>query len=157
MNEQQFRNYLETRYEKQMQWYDRKAERSHRTYLVFQWAALLLSASAPVLIVVGDGATKWLAVAVAILVAVATGALKVFKYQENWTDYRTTCEMLRKEFHFYEAGLRGYEAADDREALFVDRVEGLISREHSLWSARYQRYQSGRARGHSSRTGAETE
>jgi len=68
-----------------------------------------------------------------VLVAISTAALKTFKYQENWISYRTTCETLRKEFHYYEAGIHDYEDAEDRESLFVDRVESLISRENTLW------------------------
>jgi hypothetical protein len=66
-------------------------------------------------------------------VAILTAGLKAFKYQENWINYRTTCETLRKEKYFYEAGLGEYASAEDKEALFVDRVESLISRENTMW------------------------
>jgi hypothetical protein len=75
----------------------------------------------------------WLAVIIAALVAIGTTILKTFKYQENWINYRTTCETLRKEIHFYRAPLGDYRDSDDREALFVERVESLISRENTMW------------------------
>ncbi|MHC4367051.1 MAG: DUF4231 domain-containing protein [Planctomycetota bacterium] len=59
--------------------------------------------------------------------------LKTFKYQENWINYRTTCETLRKEIHFYRVGWGDYRDSKDREALFVERVESLISRENTMW------------------------
>ena len=65
--------------------------------------------------------------------AIVTSSLKTFKYQENWINYRTTSETLKKEIYFYEAGIHGYENTDDKEALFVDRVESLISRENTMW------------------------
>lgn len=102
-------------------------------YQIFQWAAIILSAFTPVLIVLGDGLVRWSAVAIAVLVAISTAALKTFKYQENWINYRTTCETLKKEYYFYEAGIQGYEGVEDKEALFIDRVESLISRENTLW------------------------
>jgi hypothetical protein len=68
-----------------------------------------------------------------VIVAILTAALKTFKYQENWLNYRTTCETLRKEKYFYEAGLVEYASADDKEAAFVERVESLISRENTMW------------------------
>ena len=57
----------------------------------------------------------------------------MFKYQENWINYRTTCETLRKEIHYYNAGINDYEKSDDPMALFVRRVETFISRENTLW------------------------
>lgn len=133
MNKEEFDKYLKSRYKDQMAWYGREAVWNHRAYQIFQWTAITLSASTPVLVVIGEGWVKWLAVVVAALVAISIATLKTFKYQENWISYRTTAEILKKEIHFYEAGIQGYENVEDREALFVERVESLISRENTLW------------------------
>lgn len=133
MNREEFDKYLKSRYRCQIAWYGRASLRNNRAYQIFQWAAIILSASTPVLIVIGEGWVKWLAVVVAAVVAISTAALKTFKYQENWIGYRTTAETLKKEIHFYEATIQGYENVEDKEALFVERVESLISRENSLW------------------------
>ena len=77
--------------------------------------------------------TSWSAVVISAIVAIGTTALKTFKYQENWINYRTTCETLRKEIHFYNAGVGEHKDTNDREALFVERVEALISRENTMW------------------------
>ena len=69
----------------------------------------------------------------AVAVAILTTGLKTFKYQENWINYRSTCETLRKEKRFYDAGLGDYGNTKDKEALFVDRVESMISRENTMW------------------------
>jgi len=139
MDKDKFEDYIKSRYRKEISWYDNKAIWNHRAYQVFQWAAIILSASTAVLVVIGDGPLKWFAVVIAVLVAISTAALKTFKYQENWISYRTTCETLRKEYHYYEAGIHGYEDVDDKEALFVDRVESLISRENTLWVITHDR------------------
>ena len=68
-----------------------------------------------------------------VLLAVFTAMTSLYKYQENWINYRTTCETLRKEIHFYRAGSGDYRDSEDREALFVERVESLISRENTMW------------------------
>ena len=78
-------------------------------------------------------ATRWPAVVISALVAIGTTSLKTFKYQENWINYRTTCETLRKEIYFYTAGVGEYRDIDERESLFVERVESLISRENTMW------------------------
>lgn len=133
MEKDKFEEYLKSRYRKETNWYDKKAIRNHRAYQFFQWSAIVLSASTAVLVVIGDGSFKWIAVVIAVLVAISTAALKTFKYHENWINYRTTCETLRKEYHYYEADIHGYGEAEDKEALFVERVESLVSRENTLW------------------------
>ena len=110
-----------------------------------QWALIVLAAITPILIELDlnplghvaangekGGVIQWATLTSAI-VAILTAGLKTFKYQENWINYRTTCETLRKEKHFYDAGLGAYATAADTEAIFVDRVESLISRENTLW------------------------
>ena len=76
---------------------------------------------------------KWATVGIAILLAIGTAALKTFKFQELWISYRTIAETLKKEEHFYRARIGDYQDVDDTEALFVERVESLISRENTLW------------------------
>lgn len=135
MNREEFERYRKQRYDDQVKWYDKKAIRSHNAYNIFQWSLTILSALTPIFIIltVAENWIKWLAVGIAVCVVISNAALKAFKYQENWINYRTTCETLRKEIHFYTAGVQGYNTADDKEALFVDRVESLISRENTLW------------------------
>jgi len=139
LDKDQFNSYLESRYRKETDWYDEKAIWHHKIYQIFQWTAIILSAVTPVLILVGDGLVRWFAVAIAVLVAISTAALKTFKYQENWINYRTTCETLKKEYYFYEAGIQGYEGVEDKEALFIQRVESLISRENTLWVVTHEK------------------
>jgi len=133
MNKEDFEKFISDRYKKEIAWYDGQANWNHRAYRLFQWSAVCLSALTPFLILIGQEWSKWLAVSVAVLVAISTTALKTFKYQENWINYRTTCETLRKEIYFYQAGIQGYDNAEDKEALFVQRVESLVSRENTLW------------------------
>ena len=62
-------------------------------------------------------------------------ALKTFKFQENWVNYRTIAEALKKEKHYYDAGALEYATVEDKEQLFVERVEVLISTESTSWMA----------------------
>jgi hypothetical protein len=76
---------------------------------------------------------KSLSLITSVLVAILATSLKTFKFEENWLIYRTTCETLKKEIHFLNAGIDEYKDSQDREAVFVKRVEALISRENTLW------------------------
>ena len=133
METEDFQKYLEERYKDQINWYDKKSVWNQKLYRHFQLSVIILAAITPVLVAIAPEATRWPAVIIAALVAIGTTILKTFKYQENWINYRTTCETLRKEIHFYRAGLGDYRDSEDREALFVERVESLISRENTMW------------------------
>lgn len=112
-------------------------------YRRFQWIVIVLSAITPVLVAIVAirpevKGTSWLAVGISALVAIGTTSLKTFKYQENWISYRTTCETLRKEIHFYNAGIGDYKDTNERESQFVERVEALNSRENTIWLTAYK-------------------
>jgi len=131
MNSQDFEKYLKERYYPQIDWYDKKAEQNKCMYIVFQWSLIILSATTPIIIALD--LVKPIPIIISSLVAILTTGIKTFKFQENWINYRTTCETLRKEIHFYNAGIEDYTNIKDREAKFVERVESLISRENTLW------------------------
>ena len=138
MDQEAFSRYLKDRYQDQVDWYDRKAGQNQKIYRRFQWALIGLSAVTPALVglkteLLIAGTSHSLAIYTSVAVAVLSAALKTFKFQENWINYRTTCETLLKERYLFEAGLQGYGRSPDREALFVNRVEALISRENTLW------------------------
>jgi hypothetical protein len=134
METEDFQKYLKERYEPQINWYDKKSMWNQKMYRYLQWSVIILAAITPVLVAVEDiKVIHWTAVFIAVLVAIGTSVLKTFKYQENWINYRTTCETLRKEIHFYQVGVGDYRDSEDREALFVERVESLISRENTMW------------------------
>ena len=138
MEQEAFSQYLTDRYADQIGWYDRKAAENQRIYRWLQWSVVVLAAITPILIEFGASSPfgedfRHVPTLTSAIVAILTAGLSTFKYQEHWINYRTTCETLRKEKHFYDAGLGDYRAADDREALFVDRVESLISRENTMW------------------------
>lgn len=133
MDQDKFQAYLKDRYEDQINWYSDSASKNKRFYNFFQWSVIIFSASLPVLIVSVPDFWKWVTVILSILLAIGTAGLKTFKFQENWINYRIISEMLKKEKHYYDAKFDEYANASDKEALFVDRVEAIISREHNLW------------------------
>lgn len=134
----QFEEYVKTRYEKELRWYDRKSTKYKDLYLVLQGSAIALAAVTPVLISLDR---KTASLSTSLAVAILTATLKIFKLQENWINYRTTCETLKKEIYFYNALVGDYLNTTDREALFVERVESVISRENTLWLRTFSKEQ----------------
>jgi len=136
MNDKEFDKYLKERYYNQIEWYDTKAIWNQKAYKILQWGVIILSAITPVLVAIGSNLfERYLAVIISFLVAAGTTILKTFKYQENWINYRTTCETLRKEIYYFNAGIHEYENCDEPRKLFTKRVEELISRENTFWLA----------------------
>lgn len=133
MENDYFKKYLEERYKDQTDWYDKKATFNQKVFKWLQWLIIISSALTPILILADIELLKWFAVVAAMLIAISASAQKAFKYQENWINYRATCETLKKELYYYNCGLQEYKNTNDKEALFVERVESLISRENTYW------------------------
>jgi hypothetical protein len=138
MDQTSFEKYVNERYSEQISWYHDKSSQNQATYRVLQWALIVLSASTPVIVALSQKTNPpiylgSLSLLTSVLVAILATGLKAFKFEENWINYRTTCESLKRELYFYEAKTNDYRSSDDREALFVERVEALLSRENTLW------------------------
>ena len=137
MDADSFERYLSDRYEDQTSWYQEMAARNKSRYQIFQWGIIILAAIVPVLVAV-EGAGKfggiwWLTIIASVLLAIGTAGVKTFSFQENWISYRVTAERLIQEKVFYDGKIGEYGTADDRETLFVERIETLISSENAKW------------------------
>ena len=144
MNNSEFDDFVKNRYCKEIEWYDKKSISYKKYYVVFQALLLVFSSLTPVLIAIDFGITgysylKWVAVITAVIVAITSSSLRIFKFHDNWTTYRSICETLKKEINFYNAGIDEYANCNNKESLFVSRVENLISKEHSLWKTYFKK------------------
>jgi len=90
------------------------------------------------LVVSIDPKYKLVAAGLSVVLAIGTSALKAFKFQENWLNYRQLAETLKQEKHFYDAGIGSYASAPDKHAVFVHRVESTISHEKAIWTNVHQ-------------------
>ena len=138
MDTEKFQKYLKERYYNQIRWYNNKSLWNQKWYTWLQWGSIVFSAITPVLIAIDwrlptYPLLRWVPIITSVLVAILISTLKTFKFHENWINYRTTCETLKKEIHFCEAGIGEYANTENKEALFVERAENLISRENTLW------------------------
>lgn len=130
MNQKDFDDYFNNRYKNAVSWYDKKSVCNKKVYYCLQITVIIVAAITPILAILE---LKWPTTIAASLVAIATGIIKFIKVEENWLNYRTICETLKKEPHLMKAELGDYAFCEDKNKLFVDRVESLISREHTLW------------------------
>ena len=141
MDKEAFERYIKERYDDQCRWYSRKASINKRSYYVFQTLIIVLSAATALTIALGVYFPElgWLRLAALTMttnVTVLASLLKVFRFQENWIEYRNTAESLKKERYLYQAGLDEYAKTKSAEKLFIARIEGLISRQNTAWVMR---------------------
>jgi hypothetical protein len=132
MNESDFKKYIEQRYNHQVRWYDSKSVLNKRLNFAFQIPTIIMAALVPIFAVLEQ---QWVTVVLSALVAVFIGIWNLCKFEEQWHNYRSTCEALKRELFFYNAKINGYKEASEPEELFVQRVESIICGEHEKWMA----------------------
>jgi hypothetical protein len=138
IDSQSIKDYIDGRYRDQIRWYDKKSIRNKNFYYFFQWGVIILSTVIPVLVTSLPDTLKWVTTLVSIALAIGTSALKTFKFQENWINYRVIAESLKKEQYYMQTGVGEYRNANDKYQIFIERVESLLSRESSLWITAHQ-------------------
>jgi hypothetical protein len=126
---------MNTRLEKQIKWYDSKANTAHKRYKCLQTIEIITATLIPLL----SGYTThiFFAVLVGILgsvIAIIGSIIKLNKYQEIWIEYRSTCEKLKYQKYLYITNCAPYNDADEtKENLFVRTIEGIITSENYHW------------------------
>lgn len=134
MEQTEFDAYYKRRYEGELKWYDKRSAQNKRGYITLRMATLALAASIPLVLNIVTDSKAWVSALAAALI-VGEGCLSLFQLHENWINYRSTAETLKKEGEFYTARVGEYGTAEDPRKLFVERVEALVSREHTFWRA----------------------
>ncbi|WP_293339798.1 DUF4231 domain-containing protein [Parvibaculum sp.] len=126
------------RLESQISWYDEKSKLAQRN---FKWGRYLVLAASSAVPIAALLEYNLIAAILGGLVAVTEAVQHVNQWQHNWITYRSTCEALRHEKYTYIERADPYDALDDASArkLLVERVESLISTEHSKWIASQER------------------
>jgi len=127
--------YIKQRLDQQINWYDTKSVGNQRWFKRLQLLIIIASSSIPFIsgyISTDSTELKLLVGALGLLVAAATAVLGLYQFQENWMEYRTTCESLRHEKYLFLTGAAPYNVEDSFH-LLVERVEGLISKENTNW------------------------
>jgi hypothetical protein len=135
--------YTERRVREQQDWHSQKAAWNRQRYYACEIATLLAGALVPVVNVVWTANDAWVArvlsAALGSVVVIATGIAKLFKFQENWLQYRSIAEALGRERELYLGNVGAYGAnGANREALLVERVEDLLATGTSKFIATQQ-------------------
>jgi hypothetical protein len=93
---------------------------------------ILAAAAIPVLIQASSIDLTVIA-ALGASVAVVQGLATLFRLHDNWINYRTAAEMIRRETFLFEAGAGKYSDPAAAAPLLVQRIEAIAFKEHQAW------------------------
>ena len=124
-------DYLERRVIPQRKWHAAKARWNKKRFHTMEIATLVAGAMIPVVNLLGL-ATFWAGLFSGLLggvVVIATAIGKLFKFHENWLQYRALVETLDRQVELYMNGVADYAGVgqSDRNRLLVERVENLLA------------------------------
>jgi Protein of unknown function (DUF4231) len=131
-----------TRLQDQIDWYSAKSRKAQSAFKRIKVIEILAAALIPFLgsLTVVFKSLKdnvgLITGALGVLITILEGVLHLNQYQENWTNYRSTAEALKHEKYLYlgKAGPYAKANASDPDSLLAERVEALVSQEHSQWT-----------------------
>lgn len=127
--------YIKSRLDDQISWYSKKSQFNQKWFKRLKILEIASAAIIPFLAGLGSDIPHYQIVigALGVIIAVSAGISSVYKFHENWIEYRTTAETLKHEKYLYLAKCPPYEMNDSFEKL-VQRVESIISKENTQWS-----------------------
>lgn len=115
----------------QIAWYDAKSASNQRWYKSVKVLEIVAAAVIPLSIVFET--PTGVAAVLGVVIVVAEGVQHVFQYHHNWITYRSTAEALKHEKYLYAASAGPYVDPQTADILLAERVESLVSQEHSKW------------------------
>ena len=127
--------YLEQRLDSQAQWYDRRAATNQHCYRALRVLEVILASSIPLFSSLAPGSPPIgiLVSVIGVSIAIISGLLGLYKFQENWIEYRATAEALKHEKFMFLTHSGPYNVEPGLPIL-VERVEGIIAKEGTAWS-----------------------
>ncbi|MCX4385694.1 DUF4231 domain-containing protein [Micromonospora peucetia] len=125
--------YLAERLAQYQSWYDKKAVRAKATHLRTRTAAVVGGSLVPVLVNLDFPYAQAVTTVVSLVVAGAVSLESVFRYREQWKNYRSTEQTLGHERVYFLTRTGIYTGMDETTAFstLVERVEATIANENA--------------------------
>jgi hypothetical protein len=123
------------RLEDQIAWYDRKSLYNQHTYKRLKMIEIAAAAMIPFIAVSKLPHSAITTGLLGVIVTIIEGAVQLNQYQQNYVSYRSTCEALKHEKFTFLVQAGSYAGVANPRALLAERVESLVSQEHSKWAS----------------------
>lgn len=130
-------SYITNRLNDQINWYDKKSQNAQKRYKCLQLTELVIAAAIPLLssYTVGCSQVAFMVGVLGAAIAIIEGIERLYRYHENWIEYRAACEALKHEKSLYLMNAFPYGTDETKEQLFVHNIENLLSSEGSKWKS----------------------
>jgi Protein of unknown function (DUF4231) len=128
--------YIEARLDQQIHWYSAKSRSNQIWFKFLRLLEIVFASASPFLvsqITEDTSVLKMIVGAMGVCVAAIAGIVSLYRFQENWIEYRSTAESLKHEKFLFLTKSPPYESENSYHA-FVSNVESLISKENTNWS-----------------------
>jgi hypothetical protein len=128
--------YIKARLDEQIGWYSTRSRSNQVWFKVLRLVEIGFASASPFLvsqITAETPALKIIVGSLGVCVAVIAGIVSLYRFQENWIEYRSTAESLKHEKFLFLTNSPPYDVANSFHA-FVSNVESLISKENTSWS-----------------------
>lgn len=129
--------YISTRLDTQIEWYDGKSISCQKRYKLIQIIEIILAATIPLLSGYCNITIVSIAVGIiGIIITILESLTKLLKYHENWIQYRTTCELLKYQKYIFLTKTAPYNTTEETvENMFIKNIEQIISSENNQWKS----------------------
>ncbi|MBT2539712.1 DUF4231 domain-containing protein [Streptomyces sp. ISL-44] len=125
--------YVDTRLSQYQKWYDRKAVKMKAMHLRMRTVSVVGGAMVPVLVNIDLPFARLTATALSLVVVGSVSLESVYRYREQWKNYRSTEQLLGHEKVYFQSGVGPYLGLSESESFttLVARVEKAIANENS--------------------------
>ncbi len=127
------------RLENQIRWYDDKSIRAQRSFRVLKTIQIFVAALIPVASLI-EPTNAVIPGSLGAVILILEGLQELGMYRQNWQKYRSSCESLQHEKYLYMAASGPYAGLSDDEIkrVLAERIEALISEEHTNWVVQFK-------------------
>ena len=123
--------YITERLNPMRAWYDKKAYTAKRAHQITRLLIVLGGAHVPVLINLET--TKVISTCLSLLVVILIAIESVFHFREQWKAFRSTEQLLTREYIHFATGQGHYAQSTTEQAfpIFVKHIESILTTEHN--------------------------
>ena len=131
--------YIKTRVQNQIDWYDKKASEFKSKHECINTYSIVFTTGGSLFTICGiifGSLEPWITIIDAIIgvsVAILLSVDKLKKYGELHVVYRRTCESLKRELFLYQTRSSEYQNTEKVFNLFVERCESIMATENRSW------------------------
>ncbi len=142
-------DFIRDRLDDQIKYYSKQSKKNKRKYFTSQTIIIVLGVIIPVVNVIAfsnfgnPNLVKHILLISTVFASIIglTAALsQLNKHYETWLNFRSTLELLKREKSLYQNSAGGYFNLNevDKKRVLVDRIEELLSSEHTKFFSSFQ-------------------